>query len=191
LLLGSASERRRKILAGMGLAFEVVVPRVAEEAWIDDPLRTARENAARKHAWCRRRYPRSAIITADTVIAFDGRCLTKPADMDDARRMFRAFSGKEQSILTGVALSCPGQEPEVDVVVSQARFRVLNEETIDAYFDRVHPLDKAGAYDIDQCPELIVAHWSGSRTNIMGLPRERVAAWLRSWPVPPRRKGDA
>jgi septum formation protein len=178
LVLASASPRRRAILASLGLVFEAAEPEVDETIHVDDPRRTAAVNAARKHRWGRDRFPGAAIIAADTVIDFDGRCILKPADLEEAAACLRAFSGRTHRVLTGVALSTPGTGMELQVDVSEVRFRRLSQNDIRAYFARVDPMDKAGAYDIDQHPELIIDAYTGSRTNIMGLAEETVRAWL-------------
>ena len=180
LILASESERRRKILLEMGLTFETVVPQVEEVHVEDQPIFSVRENARRKHAWCRECRPDGVIIAADTVVDFRGRCVPKPRSMDEARDFLRMFSGHSQQVHTGVALSRPGRQVDVKVVTSDVSFKELSDVAIDAYLRRVDPMDKAGAYDIDQQGDLIIASYSGSRTNIMGLPRETVAEWLEN-----------
>jgi septum formation protein len=181
LLLATASPRRRKILAETGVAFDVATPAANEVFYADQPLRTARENAALKYAWAQARYPGHLIVTADTLIDFDGRCVTKPSGIPEAYAILRAFSGREHTVLTALGLTSGDECPEVRVVSSGVRFRQLDDGTIAEYFRRVDPLDKAGAYDIDQHGEMIVASFSGSRTNIMGLPKEEIEAWLSTW----------
>jgi len=179
LILGSASERRRKILRGMGVAFEAVAPQVEEVSHEGDPRRTVAENALRKMAWCRERYPGCVVLTADTALSFRGRPVEKPSSLAQARDFLRMLSGERHSVLTAVAFCDGAAEPEVTVVESIVVFKRLDDETIRRYIRSVNPLDKAGAYDIDQSPELIIEMYSGSRTNIMGLPVETVAEWLK------------
>ncbi|MBA4388303.1 MAG: hypothetical protein C0404_10005 [Verrucomicrobia bacterium] len=181
LLLGSASERRRNILAGLLPGFDVASPDVEEVLIEDDPAACAGRNAVSKHGWCRIRYPAHHIITADTVISFEGRCIGKPATLDQAAAFLRLFSGRKHDVLTGLALSAPEEaQPHLLVVRSGVIFKPLSDQDISAYFSRVNPLDKAGAYDIDQSTELILAGYEGSYTNIMGLPKETVTLWLKS-----------
>lgn len=179
ILLGSASERRRKILSAMGLDFDVAAPDVEEHVYTDDPRRTALENAERKNRWCAARYPGHAIITADTVIDLDGRLIGKPASREEARSFLRAFSGRTHAVLTGVAFGPPAAPPTVELAESRVTFRSLDEAGIEEYLRHVDPMDKAGAYDIDQRADLIIACFNGSRTNVMGLPEELVRKWLR------------
>ena len=178
IILGSASERRRNILRAMGVDFEVVIPDVDEVSRDEDPRRTAAENAVRKNEWCRKRYPNRRVLTADTVIEFKERVIGKPSSMQDAEAFFKMFSGNRHTVITAVAYSVPGSEPVVKAVESSVLFKTISDETIRAYFSRVNPLDKAGAYDIDQSGDLIVESFSGSRTNIMGLPAEEVKGML-------------
>jgi len=92
LILASASARRSKILAAMGVAFEVVIPQVEEVIYALDARRTARENAERKSAWCRARYPGRPSLAADTLIEFEGRCITKARTQDEAMAFLRMRS---------------------------------------------------------------------------------------------------
>lgn len=178
LVLASASERRRKILKSVGALFEAAVPDVEEVMYRDDPRRTAAENALRKSKWARARYPDRVTIAADTVIGFKGRVIGKPADRREALRFLKDFSGERHTVITAVVLACPGPEPDLAVVESQVVFKKLTDDQIREYSMRVNPLDKAGAYDIDQHGDMIIESYTGSRTNIMGLPLEVVAEWL-------------
>ena len=180
LLLGSASARRRKILADLGIACDVVAPEVEEVHWDTDPRGTVRENAARKNAWCRARFPQRSILTADTVVVFEGRTIGKPRSIEEAHALLRAFSGRAQYVYTGLAWHVPGRTLVEQVEESVVRFKPLTEAAIREYCARVDPLDKAGAYDIDQCTDLIIAAYTGSWTNIMGLPAEVVRSLLNA-----------
>lgn len=179
LILGSASLRRRKILADMGLDFDIVIPQVEEVSQIQDPRRGAAENALRKNLWCRRERPGRFIVTADTTISFLGRSVEKPRSRDEAFAFLRMFSDRQHTVITAVGFSTPSAPPEVRLVESTVRFLPLTDDAIRDYFSKVDPMDKAGAYDIDQYGELIIRSFSGSRTNIMGLPTELVGPWLR------------
>jgi septum formation protein len=178
LILGSASERRKAILGELGVRFEVHIPDVEEVFHAAEPRRTAEENARHKHDWCKRRLADRHIVTADTIVAFEGQCVTKPVSLAEAADFLRRFSGKTQTVFTAIALSAPFANPEVTVVESAVVFRKLTAVAIREYLSKVNPLDKAGGYDINQSGDLIVRSYSGSYTNIMGLPKETVAAWL-------------
>ena len=154
------------------------MPRV-NEADGGDPCDTVRRNALSKLDWCRSRQPVRRILTADTVVVWDGKPVGKPASLAEARRWLLSFSGQDQEVLTGIAYLDGRGRVRNDVVRSVVRFRVFGDEAVDAYLAQVNPLDKAGGYDIDQHGELLIAGWEGSHTNIMGLPVERLTEWLR------------
>ena len=102
----------------------------------------------------------------------DGRIYGKPRDLAEAKAFLRELSGRTHAVFTGVAY-----DGEARVVRSDVTFRPLTEETIDAYVAKVNPLDRAGAYDIDECGELLVASYTGTYENIMGLPVEPLKEW--------------
>jgi septum formation protein len=178
LVLGSASPRRRKLLAGLGLDFEVLEANAAEFRDPADPVGTVVRNALAKHAACRALRPRAALITADTLVWFEGRLIGKPASREEAASFLRAFSGRVQIVFTAVALSLPGERPELRVEASSVRFRLFGEDVIREYIERTRPFDRAGAYDIDENGALLIAGHEGSYGNIMGLPVESVRDWL-------------
>lgn len=178
VLLASASARRRKILSELGVRFRAVRPPEIEES-DGDPAAMVQLNANRKLDWCRRDNPRHRILAADTVVVFNGRPLGKPGDVAEAARWLMEFSGKRQDVLTGVAYLDSSNGRREEVVRSAVRFRKFDERVVADYLSRVDPLDKAGGYDIDQCGDLIIEAYEGSRTNIMGLPAELVAGWFR------------
>ena len=178
LILGSASPRRKKILHALGCAFTVSTAAAEEIHDASDPVHTVVANALEKYRACRKRHPEAALITADTLVWFEGRLIGKPADLEEAAHFLRAFSGRTQVVYTGMALGLPNGEPEVRVEASSVRFKLLPEATIQAYLHKTRPLDRAGAYDIDENGELLIAGYSGSYTNIMGLPEAPVRDWL-------------
>ncbi|MDR2848948.1 MAG: Maf family protein [Verrucomicrobiota bacterium] len=179
VVLGSASPRRKKILDALGCAFTVCAVDAEEIHDAGDPVRTVVVNALEKCRVCRLRHAGAALITADTLVWFDGRLIGKPKGFDEAARFLRAFSGRTQVVYTAVALSLPGAaEPDIRVEASSVTFKSLTEETIQTYLARTRPLDRAGAYDIDENGDLLIAGISGSYTNVMGLPEAPVRDWL-------------
>lgn len=179
LVLGSASPRRKKILESLGASFTVAIPDTEEIHESEDPVHTVVFNAREKYRACRAQHPAAALITADTLVWFEGRLIGKPNDLEEAARFLRGFSGRTQTVFTAVALGRPGDaEAEIRVEASSVTFRDLSEETIRDYLARTHPLDRAGAYDIDENGELLIARTCGSYTNIMGLPEAPVRDWL-------------
>jgi septum formation protein len=174
LILASASPRRRELLSGLGLDFEVVVPQVIEHEAADaDPRAMVRHNAALKAEWVAARRPEALVLGADTTVFVDGVVLNKPRDLADARAMLRRLSGRTHTVCTGLAVRrrCDGLAADA-ADESEVTFKALDENTIDRYLARVNPLDKAGAYAIQEAAELIIAGWRGSYTNIVGLPVE-------------------
>ena len=181
LILGSASPRRKKILDTLGFAFSVSAPDTEEIHDAADPVHTVVFNATAKYRACRERHPAAAIIAADTLVWLDGKLIGKPADLGEAARFLRAFSGRTQIVFTGVALGLPEQaDPDIRVEASSVTFKTLSEQAIQDYLSRTNPLDRAGAYDIDENGDLLIARYSGSRTNIMGLPEAPVRDWLEA-----------
>ena len=179
LILASRSPRRRRILESLGLVFEVVAPEVEEIDWPNDPDGMVRENAWRKWRWCRARHHGAAILAADTTVDLGGRVLGKPSSRAEAAAMLRECSGRDQVVHTGYVLSLPDETaPVAAVETSVVRFHVLTDAVIEAYLEAVNPMDRAGAYDIDHHGDWIVSGFRGSRTNIMGLPAERIKEWM-------------
>jgi septum formation protein len=174
LILASASPRRRELLAQLGVPFEVVVAEVTEhEAEDADPRAMVAHNAALKADWVAARHPDALVLGADTTVFIDQTVLNKPRDLAEARAMLRRLAGRTHTVFTGVALRRAGDGLCVDEgVTSEVTFKPFDDAVIEAYFKLVNPLDKAGAYGIQDGRDLIVAGWRGSFSNIMGLPME-------------------
>lgn len=173
-ILASASPRRRELLGQLGLTFEVIVADVTEhEAPDSDPRTMVAHNAALKADWVAERHPTAVVLGADTTVFIDNTVLNKPRDLTEARAMLRRLSGRTHIVYTGVALRRLDASWRVDEgVTSEVTFKPFDDTVIDAYFRVVNPLDKAGAYGIQEGREMIVAGWRGSFSNIMGLPIE-------------------
>ncbi|MGC4071669.1 MAG: Maf family protein [Nibricoccus sp.] len=174
LILASASPRRKQLLAELGLVFDVVVADVTEhEDPATDPRVMVTHNAALKADWVAARNPGAYVLGADTTVFIDQRVLNKPADLKEARAMLKKLSGRTHTVFTGVALRRVADGLRIDEgVTSEVTFKAFDDTVIDAYFKIVNPLDKAGAYGIQDGRDLIVAGWEGSFSNIMGLPME-------------------
>ena len=174
LILASASPRRRELLAQLGLPFDVVVAQVTEhEEETTDPREMVAHNAALKADWVAERHPEAFVLGADTTVFIDNHALNKPRDLDEARAMLRRLSGRTHTVFTGLALRRHCQRLVIDEgVASDVTFKALDDSAIETYLARVHTLDKAGGYAIQEHSELIVAGYTGSLTNIVGLPLE-------------------
>jgi len=180
LILASASPRRRELLAQLGHAFTVIPAEVVEhEAPDADPREMVRHNAALKADWVAARHPAATVIGADTTVFVGRTVLNKPRDAADARAMLRMLSGTVHTVFTGLAVRRRQDGLKLDQgVASEVTFKVLDEATIELYLSRVHTLDKAGGYAIQEESGLIVAGFTGSLTNIVGLPVEEMKQLL-------------
>ena len=180
LILASASPRRRELLAELGVTFEVITAQVTEhEDPATDPRVMVAHNAALKADWVAQRNPQAWVLGADTTVFIDGHALNKPADGGEARAMLRRLSGRTHTVFTGIALRNVSAGVRIDEgVASDVTMRVLDDAVIEAYLAKVHTLDKAGGYGIQNHGELIVEHYTGSLTNIIGLPVEETKQLL-------------
>lgn len=180
LILASASPRRRELLEGLGYDFAIVPADVTEhEAHDADPREMVRHNAGLKADWVAKRHPAATVIGADTTVFIDSTVLNKPRDAAEARTMLRRLSGRTHTVFTGLAVRRQSDGLRLDRgVASEVTFKTLDEATIDLYLGRVHTLDKAGGYAIQEHGDLIVAGYTGSLTNIVGLPVEEMKQLL-------------
>ena len=186
LILASGSPRRAKILRDQGVEFEIVKTAAPEVSIPHDPVRTVTENACAKLHAAVAAHIGVAILAADTIVWFDNRIYGKPRDLEEAKEFLRELSGQTHVVFTGVAFRAPDGTERTACVESHVTFRELSEEMIEEYVARVHPTDRAGAYDIDESGDLIVASYTGSYENIMGLPVEplRTFGCLANAPEP-------
>jgi septum formation protein len=177
IILASNSPRRRELLSGLDLEYEVKVLPDIEEGYPEGlsmeeiPRYIAAEKAA---AYKDIIADNDLIITADTVVVWGDEVLGKPTDLDDARRMLRELSGKTHQVITGVYLMTKEKERGFSVV-TDVTFKELSDEEIDYYVEKYRPLDKAGAYGIQEWIGYIgVTGLNGSYFNVMGLPVQRI-----------------
>lgn len=181
LILASASPRRQMLLRQIGLEPIVDPSRVEEE--MNQPLAPGSlvETLSRDKATdVAGRHPEADLVLgADTVVVHEGRVLGKPTDAQDAARMLRMLSGAWHQVYTGFTLVAPKLARTLSGhAVSDVRFRELEDREIAAYIATGEPLDKAGAYGIQERGGLFVAEIRGDYSNIVGLPIPSVdAAW--------------
>lgn len=180
LILASASPRRRELLERMGLRFEVIPADVEEDKNPQNgPAEMVAANAVLKSAALSSVYPDSLVLGSDTTVSLDGEVLNKPEGLDEAFAMLRCLSGRSHTVYTAVALQWPvGELREVFVESSEVRFRNFGDDIAEQYFRMVNPLDKAGAYGIQQGRDLIIESVDGSVENVMGLPLQALERWL-------------
>lgn len=185
LILASASPRRRALLERLTPHFEVV-PAAIDETLRGRPgpadvaalaLRKARAVAAGRRA--------GVVLGADTVVVIDGEPLGKPATADEARGMLRRLRGRRHEVITGVAVvdAATGRSA-TDAVTTGVLMRDYDDAAIEAYVATGEPLDKAGAYGIQEQGGALVAGWVGSFSNVVGLPVEATGRLLARFGVP-------
>lgn len=180
IILASKSPRRCEILRKLGIDFEIVLSDAEE---ITDSLHyteIAMVNAIRKADAVAAKYPDTAVIGADTVIELDGKVLGKPSDIDDAKRMLRSLSGRKHHVVTGVCVRRISPELFIRFAdISTVEFKKLSDADIENYLSKVHVLDKAGAYAVQEHGDIIIKSVEGSVDNVIGLPGARLAEALR------------
>lgn len=123
-------------------------------------------------------HPAAVVLGGDTLVALGHRLIGKPRDLAAARKILRQLSGREHCVCSGVCLIAPRVAPITFSEISSVRFRKLTARMIDEYLARIDPLDKAGAYAAQENGEEIIAAIRGSKTNVIGLPMERLVGFL-------------
>ena len=182
VILASNSPRRRELLSGLGIDYEVKILSGIDETYPDTltgeeiPVYIACEKA---NAYRPTIEKDELIITADTIVYTDGEVLGKPKDAQDARRMLHLLSGRSHQVITGVCITTSEQQRSF-ACVTEVTFDQLTDEEIDFYIDRYQPMDKAGAYGIQEWIGFVgVSGLQGSYFNVMGLPVQRLYQELK------------
>jgi septum formation protein len=181
VVLASASPRRRELLGRLVEEFRVVPSSVDEEALTDpDPWVTAQRLAREKALSVFKDEPSSLVIAGDTVVALEsGVQLAKPADAADAARMLRLLSGQTHVVVTGVCLVWPGGMSAF-TEASRVTFRAVSDDEIARYIATGSPMDKAGAYGLQDESQDFIARVEGDVDNVIGLPVARLREALKS-----------
>ena len=199
IILASNSPRRRELLSRLGFDYEVRTLQGLDESYPEGlSMEEIPQYISRKKAAAYTLGADELLITADTIVWLNGEVLGKPVDEEDAKQMLRKLSGKTHQVVTGVTISAPSPDPSPEEEgrlaaeslpprgevwrgaisfssVSQVTFAQLTEEEIDYYVTHYHPLDKAGAYGIQEWIGYIgVTSIEGSYFNVMGLPVQRL-----------------
>lgn len=211
IVLASNSPRRKELLAGLGFDYEVRTLQGLDESYPEGlSMEEIPQYISRKKAAAYTLNPDELLITADTIVYLDGEVLGKPADEAEAKQMLRKLSGKTHQVVTGVTLKTPLNLPlkvrlaEQDSLpsregrggssisfasVSQVTFAQLSEAEIDHYVTHYRPLDKAGAYGIQEWIGYIgVTRIEGSYFNVMGLPVQRLYSEMKKLNILPDTK---
>lgn len=170
-ILASSSPRRKELLQSLVDDFMIIAPNVDEHIQVENPEYLPVEISKLKAHAVAKTHPNATILAADTIVIFQGQILGKPKDKEDAKRMLHLLSNQKHEVITGYTL-IKGREEIHRQVITQVYFNALPDELIDAYVDTLSPLDKAGAYGIQDKDFPLVHHIEGSYSNVMGLPLE-------------------
>lgn len=183
IILASNSPRRKELLAGLDIDYDVKVIPGIDESYLENlpgeeiPQYISRRKA---EAYEQTMQPDDLIITADTIVWSEGKVLGKPRTEQEACDMLKSLSGKTHEVITGVTLMTE-KEKRTFAVVSQVTFDTLSEAEIRYYVERYRPMDKAGAYGIQEWIGYVgVSSLSGSYFNVMGLPVQRLYKELKT-----------
>jgi septum formation protein len=183
LILASASPRRAELLKLLRVKFRII-PSDATEVVHEHltPLEICQLNAHRKARAVAKRIPDALVIGADTLVFLDNKILGKPRDFAEARRMLARLQGRTHQVVTGVSLiHLRAHRERVFAISTDVLFHPLDAGQIRDYLSRINPLDKAGAYAIQESGEKIISEISGSYSNVVGLPVERLREELSAW----------
>ncbi len=184
IILGSNSPRRKELLAGLDIPYEVKIVPDVEETYPEYlhkeeiPLFLAKKKA---DAYLPILKPNDLLITADTIVWLDGKVYGKPENEAEAINMLSALSGNIHEVITGVCLTTQKKQQSF-FAVSKVKFATLDEDEILYYIDKYRPYDKAGSYGVQEWIGYIgVEALEGSFYNVMGLPVRMLYKHLKEW----------
>ena len=182
VILASNSPRRKELLSGLGIDYEVKTLPDVDESYPDG---LSGEEIAKHIARGKAEAYRSLIqadelvITADTIVWLDGTVMGKPKDEEEAKDMLMRLSGKTHQVITGVCLTTDSTQ-KTFATVTDVTFATLTDEEVDYYVTRYQPMDKAGSYGVQEWIGFVgVENLSGSYFNVMGLPIQRLYTELK------------
>jgi len=183
LILASRSPRRTELLRQLGVEFKIVPSEAAE---IHHDQLTAREvsqiNAYRKARTVAKKFPDALVLGADTLVSLDSALFGKPSNLEEAYQMLERLQGRTHEVVTGLCLlHLRNHRQKVFSESTSVTFLALDAIKIRRYFTKVNPLDKAGAYAIQEEGDMIVEKIAGSYSNVVGLPVERLKVELETW----------
>ena len=183
MVLASNSPRRKELLSGLDVDFEVRVLAGIDESYPASlPTMQIAEYISKKKAAAYRETMAvdELVITADTVVILGDEVMGKPKDDAEACRMLRELSGQTHQVITGVVLTTKERQEHFSVV-SNVTFKELTDDEIDYYVETYKPMDKAGAYGIQEWIGYVgVTRLEGSYFNVMGLPVQRIYEALKT-----------
>ena len=184
LVLASKSPRRRELLKEISNQFEVAPSSIKEMLDIGlRPEENARNIARAKAESIAPSFPNSWVIGADTLVSMDDEIFGKPDDEKDAERILKRLSGREHIVVTGICVVGP-QKSLDKYVISKIKIKPLTIQEIKDYIATGEPMDKAGAYAIQGKGSFMVRSFSGSKTNIIGLPIDELKVLLKKTRYP-------
>ena len=180
LILASGSPRRQELLKSLGVPFEIrireideVYPKHLKKSEISDYLAQLKSNA-----FVEELTPKDLLITSDTIVWYHNMALGKPKSKDDAFQMLQKLSGKTHEVITSVCLKSL-QKEDIFNSITKVTFKELSSEEIQFYIDNYNPMDKAGAYGIqDWIGQIGVTKIEGSYFNVMGFPIHKIYSQL-------------
>lgn len=181
LVLGSGSPRRRELLDGLGLDFEIVAPDIDESRLPAEAPQVYVERIARSKAEAVLDIG-LVVIAADTTVVHRGKVMGKPGHPEEARAMLRQLQGSKHEVFTGLAVAVDGPTPNVFSLVDATEVEMvpMTNEEIAEYVDTGEPMDKAGAYALQGRAAVFVESVSGSPSTVIGLPVHLLPRLLRS-----------
>ena len=184
IILASNSPRRRELLAGLGIGFEVKTLEGIDESYpgdLDPDMISQYISQKKAEAYKSLIVDNEMVITSDTIVLLDGKVYGKPVDEADACRMLGDLSGRTHKVITGVCINTRERSCAFHVV-TEVEFAPLSSDEIEYYVTLFKPLDKAGAYGIQEwIGSVAVRAINGSFYNVMGLPVQRLYAELKSF----------
>jgi septum formation protein len=180
LILASGSPRRQELLKSLGVPFEIrireideVYPKHLKKSEISDYIAQLKSNA-----FVEELNPKDLLITSDTIVWYHNMALGKPKSKDDAFQMLQKLSGKTHEVITSVCLKSL-QKEDIFNSITKVTFKELSSEEIQFYIDNYNPMDKAGAYGIqDWIGQIGVTKIEGSYFNVMGFPIHKIYSQL-------------
>ena len=180
IILASNSPRRRELLAGLDIDFEVRVKEGIDEAYPASlPMEQIPQYISRAKSQAYDLAPDELLITADTIVWTEGRVLGKPSSPTEAEHMLHLLSGRTHQVVTGVTLATTEWTTSF-AAVTDVTFATLTDDEVHYYVQRYAPMDKAGAYGVQEWIGYVgVTSLSGSYYNVMGLPVQRLYAELK------------
>lgn len=185
IILASKSLRRKELLKQMGFKFKVDVSEVDERKFFhSSPVGLVKSLSKAKAEAVSKRYKNAIIISADTLVVLDKEVIGKPKSAKNAKEILRKLSGKTHTVITGFTVLDSKTKKEISkTVATKVKFKKLTEKEISDYIKTGEPMDKAGAYGIQDKAGVFVESISGDYFNIVGLPISAISSVLKDFGI--------